>query len=472
MVKNLLFLTLLSLSARALELSPQQVSDLTLQKSLEAQQIIKSSELQRLSLYQTRSLYDFSLSADTGYETDRSRVISGTEYDDKRIKTNFSLKKNFSTGTAFTLEYNKIAQESEVPSFPDKANWDQIGLTLEQGLFKNPFGFSDRLTLSAAEKNYESQKILKDDQLESLVLTNMRLFWQVYVAGKNLENSTQSKTRYDKLVAAVKHKKSVGFTNAGEFAQVQAEWVTRDQLVKQQSLDYLHLKNQLLLALNLTPNQDIQFNIPKGIPPASAVKALDLNQLRRVKSSQYKIESLDEQLQVSRNSSRPEISLVGKLYQTGLDEEASTATREAMDGSHPKYYLGVKLTHNFGSSVRDEEIYNKNLSKSLEEISLQKEKNDLLENERSLVSKSQVLYNKVQSITEQKKYREQALQEINRSYSQGRVDISNLIDAMNRLSSSEVDLSQAIGDYFITLNELAALRDELVQGSQSGKLYD
>lgn len=58
------------------------------------------------------------------------------------------------------------------------------------------------------------------------------------------------------------------------------------------------------------------------------------------------------------------------------------------------------------------------------------------------------------------------MNELNRSYTQGRTDIRNLIDAMNALNTTEVAHSRAVGDYFIALNEWAALRDELIKDKE------
>ncbi|MGZ3747093.1 MAG: TolC family protein, partial [Pseudobdellovibrionaceae bacterium] len=76
--------------------------------------------------------------------------------------------------------------------------------------------------------------------------------------------------------------------------------------------------------------------------------------------------------------------------------------------------------------------------------------------------KVQTTYAAVLSTSEQKKYREKALKELSRSFSQGRTDISIYIDAMNKFSLAEVQYSQAIGNYQTALNEWAAARDELI----------
>ena len=74
-----------------------------------------------------------------------------------------------------------------------------------------------------------------------------------------------------------------------------------------------------------------------------------------------------------------------------------------------------------------------------------------------------------QSSMKQKDFFDKAVQELNRTYTQGRTDIKTLIDLMNSYFASEVQLSRAIGDYQIALNELAASRDELIADPQQEK---
>jgi outer membrane protein TolC len=59
------------------------------------------------------------------------------------------------------------------------------------------------------------------------------------------------------------------------------------------------------------------------------------------------------------------------------------------------------------------------------------------------------------------------VQEIQRSYQQGRVDISQLIDALNRFFAAEIQYTQAVGDYQMSLNEWAAFQDQLITPSDS-----
>ena len=68
----------------------------------------------------------------------------------------------------------------------------------------------------------------------------------------------------------------------------------------------------------------------------------------------------------------------------------------------------------------------------------------------------------VQSADKLLEFRNQAMKEIKRAYSQGRVDIQELINAYNAQNLAATEKIQAVGEYHMNLNRMAALRDELV----------
>jgi hypothetical protein len=109
---------------------------------------------------------------------------------------------------------------------------------------------------------------------------------------------------------------------------------------------------------------------------------------------------------------------------------------------------------------------NKKYAKDLAEVRLSRATQENADAQAQAQRQVQATYAAVLSTAEQKKYREKALAELNRSFNQGRTDISIYIDAMNKFSLAEIQYSRAIGDYQTALNEWAATRDELIPDAQ------
>jgi len=166
------------------------------------------------------------------------------------------------------------------------------------------------------------------------------------------------------------------------------------------------------------------------------------------------------------SNNRPKLALIGKLSATGVDESSSESVSELTRGTHPNAYVGLRLSHTFGSDVRKEEILNKKATLELEKVKQQRSILEFDDRQKQAQRNVEVANQVLESLSKQKLYREKALNELNRSYTQGRTDIRNLIDAMNALNTTEVAHSRAVGDYFIALNEWAALRDELIKDKE------
>jgi outer membrane protein TolC len=61
------------------------------------------------------------------------------------------------------------------------------------------------------------------------------------------------------------------------------------------------------------------------------------------------------------------------------------------------------------------------------------------------------------------------MNEMQKNYNNGRVDISLLIEAMNKYFSSRVQHIRSVGDYYIALNEWAAQKDELIKDAEESQ---
>lgn len=174
-------------------------------------------------------------------------------------------------------------------------------------------------------------------------------------------------------------------------------------------------------------------------------------------------------MKAANSTSLPDLALVGKYYNQGREENADDAYSEMAGGSRPKYYVGVKLTYNFGSSYEDELALNKRVGRDLAEAQLNRQRLELSDKESNAIRKIQSTYANALSARAQRGFRERAALELNRAYSQGRTEISNFIDVLNKYFDSEVALSRAIGDYQIALNEWAAFKDELIPENKEEK---
>lgn len=489
MVKTLLaLLSTTSMVAHGQGTAAQKAPEITLNQRTVAEQVLKTGpkaqevnlkyQQYRLEPVRALSAYDWRLLLESGYEYDYlATLLSGGGISNKvkyeRLRTTVSLQKPFTSGTLLGVEFNRLSQKATnegggtITPVPEQT-LDSAGLILEQAILGNFFGVADRGIVNAAELTYEANKIARADELEEVVLASIRQFWNAYVAQENFREASNSRDRYKQLVDAVRRKTSLGYSNPGDLPQVQAEFEAREQKVKSASTDYLKAMDDLITLLGLEPNTTIKFDVPKQVPPVPKLIEKSVEDLRVVRSQKLKTEAAQESLSAAKSLSYPSLKFIGRVYSSGVDESSENAYSELISGTRPKYYAGLRFEYNFGSDIQNETIINRKLTKDLEETRLRRQLAESEDLEMQTQRKVQAAHAIALSAEKQKNFREKASQELNRSYNQGRTDISLLITAMNNYFDSEVQYSRAVGDYAIALNEWAASRDELIPDDQQG----
>lgn len=461
--------------AAPMALSQKDVAELVLKQGVSSKEVTYRYEQSRFDLIKAESATDWKLLLESGYEKDNSVSLNSqvdATYD--RYISKASVSKSFLTGTALTFELGRTSQKTGYVSttIEPELTADIYTLTLEQALWGNLAPGDQALNPAAvrqAEYNYRSTLSLRANELEDVVLEALRQFWNAYVAQENFRQSLAARDRYEKLVAAVRRKTSLGYANPGELSQVQAEFEGQEQSVKKASLDYLKTLDTLLTTLSLPPGTEISFSIPKDLPPVPKLQGKPVEELRAVKSQELKVRAAEEGLKAADKRGQPSLNLVARAIGTGADDTAEGSYSELTGGAHPKYYAGVKFQYNFGSGLIDEDVRAKRAARSLEEVRLQRTRDEERDRAADVERKVGTTYSVAISARRQSEFRERAAQELNRTYTQGRTDIQNLTRALNDLFTSQVTMIRALGDYHIALNEWAAVRDELIPDRKEGE---
>jgi len=463
-----MILLLLSLNAQqiaAVVLTPEKVAELALQQGYQSQEIDLQFRSLKYQWVEAQSAFDWKLTAETNFENDRFQTFSPNTLVDakyERQRTALGLERNFLTGTLLTVAMNRLQQKSDSVS-PASQIQDVYGVLLKQSLVGNFFGQADRAEISSKKTSYDAASVQRLRELQDSVLDAVKLFWEAFVARENYRESQNTRDRYQKLADSVAKKSRVGFASPGELPQVQAELEGRLQRVQQASLDFVSKETQLSLLLKLGKTENLDLQAELRIPELPKLQELDLTELRAFREQSLRVEaqrSLESAVQAKSDVTLA--WLLGAQF-SGNDPSAGTASREALSASYPKYSTGLQLEWKFGSEVLKEELASKRALRMKEEIRFERLRASLLDQKNYLSLKLQSARNVALSHERTRALRQQVVQEVNKSYSQGRTELKNLIDALNAQSNAEVQWIRSVGDYQIALNEFAAFADQLVR---------
>jgi outer membrane protein TolC len=470
----------LGYAAPKMRLTPKDVAELVLKQGPSASQVNDTYLVERFGPATALLPYDWKAQLEYGYEDDKTESIDRGLLSGSDIKswiTTVSLNKNFTTGTQLALTYGQRSMNADYTNIQGdttkamvpKAAQGEFGITIEQSLLKNAFGVGDRAVIRSAKKTFESAGIQRVDNLENVVLGALAQYWNSYVAEETFREALESRERSKKLVAQVRRKNSVGYANPGELAEVLADFEAQEQSVKTASTNYLAQLDTLLTNLNLPAGTQIEFAVSQDVPAVPKLPPVKPEELRTAQSANLQLDAAREALFAAQNRRYPDVNLVGKYASTGYDETTDGAFSRLSGNAHPRYYIGAKLAYSFGSDYQSEDIIHKRALRDLKETAVQLEKLNslaaLAQEERSVESTYAIL----QSAFRQKDFRERAVKELTRTYTQGRTDIKVLIDAINNQFETKVKLARALGDYQIALNKWAAIRDELIPSDKSNE---
>lgn len=466
----LLALSLISASAPAWavpeKITPQRVVDQALGKGRSA----KSAELQAqrsyLQLEEARGLFDLKFLLAPGYELNEGQSLSGMgNPQDKTWSLAAQLDKKFQSGTELGLKYEANRQSSILaPSVVRTSNiaLEAVTLSLRQPLFRNWFGYADRLALEIGETGVATAAETRQESLETVVLDAMTLFWNAYTAEQQLKENMAAREKYEQLVANVRRKASFNLSTPGELPRLLAEAELADQRVKSSSAAYLNAVDSLLTAMQIQTKEPIEIVAPQELPPVPQLAQKNLDELRVIRVAAANLQNAERKRDQVISQTRPRLDLVARARSTGVEEDAGAAYAEMTSGTKPTYFVGFEFETPIDSNIIRGRRADAVVAASQAEVELKvqqdKAKDQLAALERTVAANFAVAKSMIEAV----QYRERTVREMEIAWRQGRQPLVELIRSYNDLFNTQLERAKAVGQYHISLNQLAAARDELI----------
>ena len=453
----------------AVKLTPQAVVDQVLGKSPRAESIQLNNQLAQIGLEKAKGKFDLTFGLSANYQYDESEDLSGlSNLMDKTYSVKTEITKPTSLGTTFTFGYNHIEQSSVLNSIiansrTPTAALDEAGLTIRQNLWKNFFGKADRLAVEVERSAIREADLRREEQLETLTLDAMRLYWDTYVAQVQLRDALASRERYQSLMGVVSRKSRFGLQRGGEAAQIQAEVQDADQKAKRASNIYLALIDKLktLIQLELGPKDDIEFVVATEVPPLPRLETIDEARLREVRMAQSAVETARLRTRNVNIAGGPTFDLIASAKSTGVETDFDRSYAELTSGTKPTYFVGFEFKTGLDSSSTRADLARERVNQMIEENKLHQLQLGVRDQRAELENRVRANFDIAKSAIEA--YRSRTLREQESDYRGGRLALAELIRTYNSYLDSQSRRVRAVGDYHIALNELAAFRDELVK---------
>ncbi len=456
----------------AVRLNPQIVIDTILGEGRDAKAIELEAQAAYTDYYNTFGAYDLIFGAGVSFEESKIRTLSGGgNLRDENTVWRMSAAKRYPTGTNIELGYHRTQQESVFRPTNNNNNrgpyavYDVSEITITQDILGNFLGAAERRANRAAEELLASATLEKKERQEQLVLDSLKLFWDSYVAKETLAEATNQKDRYEALVKEVENQARRSIASPGDLPKAKAEFGAQVRNAKAAFFDYARNLELLYAAMRIQDRErEVVFDMKEELPPLPTMLMPEVDSLRtvRVNKTTYDSASLTK-MATDLAVKWPELKLVGSAGFTGLNAASGNAFSEMVSGRSPRYLIGLELNYRFfsdthrgalnGAAVTADQAYN-NFLQSQE---------NLIQVVGTAMENVRYAYAAAVSAGEEVKQWEAAVKAQERSYKQGRLDFSQLIQDYNRYFQARATRLRALGDYHIALHTYSAAIDELVE---------
>lgn len=432
---------------QCLLLKDENIQELITQKSL----TFKEQEIKKLNIDSLLELslqpYKWSFSLDLSNELDRTDSITTlSPANSTKLKSTATLSKKWESGTLLSFDLTHLNYQTA--SGLQEYNSQALGLGIEQNII--PFyNFNlDRLnTENARLENEKSLRQWKIDKISTLKNV-LSLYWQIKSLRLSIEENKEVYKKYESLVATVQRKKSNNFATAGEYEQAMAELQTREAQMR----DDLNTLEQKMIEfrneLGIDPQIQIVFSEELSEVKLPENHATNFEETNIYQIQKIKTQIADNQTQISEGKDLGKLSLYAKLTPTGVDPQFSESINELSHLNKNKFLFGIKYDKILDDGSYEKDTTFKKALKTLEQTRLDEMKVQL---DTQIKLQYQSLVDSFKTIQTQKEIvtlREQALESIYRSYQQGRIEISILIDTYSKMVASKVNLTKAYGNFY------------------------
>lgn len=327
---------------------------------------------------------------------------------------------------------------------------------------------------SSSDFSIESIKVGSQAVVADLILSKRTVirnqidsFGKLQLMQSQIKVNEDLLSKYSVIVKSVQRKRANNFSTAGELEQAQAEFKLRETNLKNLRQSYAKMLEDFISANKSNSSDGIEI-APVEFEKLTNIALIDeltkqatqetaFNQLLVVRAAQLRAQASEQSYEGSKKDGKPMLSLYSTYGQTGLDPSLADSFGDSQRDKFSRYEVGLRLTHEFDGDLVDQTIS----AKLLESTTL-KRTSELATARIPLqisIGKMdlQNAYDQLKAQSEILELRRTAMNQISQNYSQGRIDISLLFDAYNKMVLSEISKVEALNDLRLKRFDLQTL---------------
>lgn len=356
-----------------------------------------------------------------------------------------AVAKKFFTGTLVKLDAQTgefVNPGAMAPGF-DQYSTGSVGITIQQSLWKDFFGYGTRKKISRQEKLAEIEKLVSELQGRGALYDVEANYWDYALAQEDLKLKKANFERAQRIEKWTANRVSNGIADRADLMNAKALMALREAQYIQAEEE---LKSQ---EVKLRDNLQLADSEKTPIVTAELGTArpylINLIKMKSVEKIEARIASLEAEAKglvadETVDNLRPDLSLFGNYTTTSYDRDHSQAVSDMTKDDYPKNSVGVNFTWVFEGSAKagTREAAKKDALAS--KLKAEKKRSEGQDAWSDLVRKYEVLKKSVETLEKVAQYQRERAKAEQDKLSKGRSVTATVVTAETDAAEAEVNL--------------------------------
>ncbi|AZZ36999.1 hypothetical protein CIK05_09400 [Bdellovibrio sp. qaytius] len=354
------------------------------------------------------------------------------------------IAKKFFTGTLVKLDASsgEFNNTSAPPGF-DQYSTGTLGITIQQSLWKDSFGYGTRTKISRLEKLAEVEKLGSELQSRLALYDVESNYWDYALAQEDYRLKKENLERSQKIEKWTSNRVGNGISDRADLMNAkalmalrEAQFIAAEEELKTQEA---RLRDNLQLAEN-DPTPKINGDLGTARP-----YLINLIKMKNVEKIESRIASLEAEARAlvadeTVDGLRPDLSVFGNYTTTSYDRDHQQAVSDIAKDDYPKNAIGVNFTWILDTSAKSATRDSAKKDALASQFRADKKRSEGKTSWAELVRKYDVLKSSVNTLEKVASYQRERAKAEQDKLSKGRTVTANVVLAETDAAEAEINL--------------------------------
>ena len=473
-----------------LNLSLKDAIKRAVEKNLDVKVELYNPAMAEADIRRNLGIYDtlLNLQADYTHSTTlpASTVFSGTDVNRQQTtQFNAGASQLIQTGGSVGLAFNNTWNSSNASRVGTIPNYYQSDLTLSfsQPLLKNFGREATELGINVARFTKEGSLDRFKTRLSDTVAQVRNEYFKLYSLREDLEVKKTSLALAQKILSDTKGQVNAGVLPAMEILNAEFGTATREKDIIDAERA---LKDEMDLIRHLLQLNSGNEIIPADLPTREEYPVVEEEALARalaerpeLLSQRANVKTSDLQMRVTRNRTRPDLSLNASAALTGLDEHYNRDIEKIGSGDYPVWGIGLQFSYPLGNRAAENDYIRSKLALEQARTQLQSLESSIANEVRSAIRAIQSSYKQLEVTDRGRAFAEERLNAFIKKNKVGLATTKDVLDVENDLVAAKNNQIKALADYNNAITQFWRSTAEIldkegikITGKEGDALYD